>query len=389
MPPKDPSWVRVSFGDLAQPVNERVDDPAESGVERYVGLEHLDSESFKIRRWGAPSEVRATKIRFRPGDIILGRRRVYQRKLAVADSEGICSAHAMVLRAKPDIVLSDFLPFFMRSDVFMERALEISVGSLSPTINWKTLAKQEFELPSIEDQQQLTPILQALNRNVEALEDLHREAVTLHGSLRRHLFASGLYSDGHSSKAGHSGSSQVRRWSTVPLGELTESLDGKRVPLKGSERAKRVGPYPYYGASGVIDHIDEYIFDEELLLISEDGANLTERKLPVAFVVDGKYWVNNHAHVVRSISGYTHFLLAEYLESISLKPFITGTAQPKLTKEGYEAIPFPNPPAEELRQIESILRRSIEAMEAVSQRRAVAKDLFNAAMTRFVAGAAQ
>lgn len=123
------------FDQMATLINDRVDNPAESGVERYVGLEHLDADSLRIRRWGEITDVESTKLRFHPGDIIFGKRRVYQRKLAVADFEGICSAHAMVLRAKADVALPDFLPFFMQTDRFMERALEISVGSLSPTIN--------------------------------------------------------------------------------------------------------------------------------------------------------------------------------------------------------------------------------------------------------------
>src|SRR5690242_320496 len=114
-------WTRVRFEQMATQINDRVDDPAEAGVEFYVGLEHLDPDSLRIRRWGQPTDVESTKLRFQPGDIIFGKRRVYQRKVAVADFEGICSAHAMVLRAKADAVLPDFLPFFMQSDLFMER----------------------------------------------------------------------------------------------------------------------------------------------------------------------------------------------------------------------------------------------------------------------------
>ena len=150
-----PGWKRVKFAQLAECVNDRVDDPSKSGVDRYVGLDHLDPESLTIRRWGAPDEVESTKLRFKPGDIIFGKRRAYQRKLAVADFEGICSAHAMVLRAKSAAVLPEFLPFFMQSDTFMERAVAISVGSLSPTINWKTLAAEEFGLPPLEEQRRL------------------------------------------------------------------------------------------------------------------------------------------------------------------------------------------------------------------------------------------
>src|SRR3954469_6556392 len=113
------------FDQMATLINDRVDNPAESGVDRYVGLEHLDIDSLSIRRWGEITDVESTKLRFQPGDIIFGKRRVYQRKLAVADFEGICSAHAMVLRARPEVVVQEFLPFFMQSDHFMERALEI------------------------------------------------------------------------------------------------------------------------------------------------------------------------------------------------------------------------------------------------------------------------
>ena len=158
------------FDQLADQINDRVI-PAEADVERYVGLEHLDSDSLRIRRWGEPSEVESTKLGFRPGDIIFGKRRVYQRKVAVADTEGICSAHAMVLRAKPEAVLPGFLPFFMQSDVFMQRALSISVGSLSPTINWKTLAKEEFALPPIQDQSPLVEVLSAHRKTIESIEN--------------------------------------------------------------------------------------------------------------------------------------------------------------------------------------------------------------------------
>lgn len=151
-------WNTYRFDELAINVNDRVE-PGDTDLEYYVGLEHLDSDSLKIRRWGTPDDVGATKLRFRKGDIIFGRRRAYQRKLAVADFDGICSAHAMVLRARSEVVLPEFLPFFMQSDLFMHRAVEISVGSLSPTINWKALAAQEFALPPLEEQRRIAEVL--------------------------------------------------------------------------------------------------------------------------------------------------------------------------------------------------------------------------------------
>lgn len=168
-----PGWKIWRFDQIATNVNVRIDNPSESGMEHYVGLEHLDPDSLRIRRWGSPDDVEATKLVFKKGDIIFGRRRAYQRKLGVAEFDGICSAHAMVLRAKPDVVLPEFLPFFMQSDLFMNRAVEISVGSLSPTINWKTLAVQEFMLPPLEEQRSAVTVLQAATENCHAIEEAY------------------------------------------------------------------------------------------------------------------------------------------------------------------------------------------------------------------------
>jgi restriction endonuclease S subunit len=172
-----PGWKIWRFDQMATNVNVRIDNPSESGMAHYVGLAHLDPDSLRIRRWGSPDEVEATKLIFKKGDIIFARRRAYQRKLGVAEFDGICSAHAMVLRAKPEVVLPEFLPFFMQSDLFMSRAVEISVGSLSPTINWKSMAMQEFALPPIEGQRQILEALQATESTCIAHADALDSAI--------------------------------------------------------------------------------------------------------------------------------------------------------------------------------------------------------------------
>ena len=140
-------------------------------------------------------------------------------------------------------------------------------------------------------------------------------------------------------------------WDVKPLGEVFEFLDGQRIPIKKADRAERSGPFPYYGASGVIDWIDDYIFDEPLVLIGEDGANIVERNSPLAFKVEGKCWVNNHAHVLRTRNEHVLDYFVDYLESISYLPYKSGTAQPKLNKKACESIPLPVPPTEEQHQI--------------------------------------
>ncbi len=345
-------WRMVRFDELAQMVNERVD-PSATDADIYVGLEHLDPDSLKLRRWGTPSDVIGDKLQFRKGDIIFGRRRAYQRKLAIADFDGICSAHAMVVRANAETVDPEFLPFLMQSDLFMQRAIDISVGSLSPTINWKTLRIQEFPLPSKDEQRRTADILWAADEAVEAIIHSRSATDSTKKQLVRELTCKGIK---HTAFADSVFGRIPTSWTVRPLGHVCEFLDGQRVPIKESDRAKRRGEYPYYGASGIIDWIDGFIFDEELILIGEDGANIVDRSSPMAYKVSGKCWVNNHAHVLRPHDTYDIDFLVEYLESISYLPFKSGTAQPKLNKAACEAIPIPVPPKNEQQKIGNIFR---------------------------------
>lgn len=170
---------RVSFSDVIDSITDRIDNPSEAGVDRYVGLEHLDPGAMTVTRWDSPEKVEAQKLRFQPDDVIFGRRRAYQKKVARADFEGICSAHALVLRARPGIQV-DFLPVFLSSNYFLDRAIEISVGSLSPTVNWRDLKIQEFDLPHLDEQQRIADLFWALERHRLSLQSVRRLSEAAH-----------------------------------------------------------------------------------------------------------------------------------------------------------------------------------------------------------------
>lgn len=140
-------------------------------------------------------------------------------------------------------------------------------------------------------------------------------------------------------------------WKT--LGDLGENLDSKRKPITSGLR--EAGSIPYYGASGIVDYVKDYIFDGDFLLISEDGANLLARNTPIAFSISGKSWVNNHAHVIKFDSYAERRYVEYYLNSIDLSPYISGAAQPKLNKKNLESIRIPNPSPEDKERIVSIL----------------------------------
>ncbi len=142
-------------------------------------------------------------------------------------------------------------------------------------------------------------------------------------------------------------------WVQRLLGELTENFDGVRVPVKESDR--RPGPYPYYGASGVVDYVDDFLFDGEYLLIAEDGENLRTRTTPIAFLARGKFWVNNHAHIVRgNREADTRFLMYA-LSTTDISGYLTGSTMPKLTQGNMNRIPVRTPPLTEQRAIANIL----------------------------------
>ena len=154
-------------------------------------------------------------------------------------------------------------------------------------------------------------------------------------------------------------------WKRVRFDSISENLDSKRVPVTESDR--KDGVYPYYGASGIVDWINDYIFDEDILLVSEDGANLLMRSTPIAFSVSGKSWVNNHAHVVRFHDFATQKFIEVYFSLIDISEYITGTAQPKLNQAKLNTMLFCWPPLSLQKQFAAFVERVDQQKQTVQQ----------------------
>ena len=146
--------------------------PVEEDRFTYLGLEHLDSGSLKVTRYGSEVAPIGEKLIMRKGDVLFGKRRAYQKKVAIAPFDGIFSAHGMVLRPKEDVIDKDFFPLFISSDYFLDAAIKISVGSLSPTINWRDLKELEFELPDLDTQRRLAAVLWSMNETMDSYKEL-------------------------------------------------------------------------------------------------------------------------------------------------------------------------------------------------------------------------
>lgn len=165
-----PGWRRVKFGDVVQLSKARCADPLTEGVERYVGLEHLEPGDLRIRNWGNVADgVTFTSV-FQPGQVLFGKRRAYQRKVAVADFSGVCSSDIYVMETKDaQVLMPELLPFICQTDAFFNHAVGTSAGSLSPRTNWTSLAQFEFVLPPKNEQRDILKVLSVVEENVESL----------------------------------------------------------------------------------------------------------------------------------------------------------------------------------------------------------------------------
>ena len=182
--------------------------PVEEDKYTYIGLEHLDSGTLTVSRWGAEVAPIGEKLIMKKGDVLFGKRRAYQKKVGIAPFDGIFSAHGMVLRPKEKVITREYFPLFISSDYFLDKAIQISVGSLSPTINWKDLKNLEFELPSIEEQQRVAPVIWAAIDTKNAYNKLLQETDELIKSQFIEMFGRLGYDD--------------KGWGMTTLGECCE-----------------------------------------------------------------------------------------------------------------------------------------------------------------------
>jgi type I restriction enzyme S subunit len=166
-------WQWVRFGEVVRNVQQTTKDPESEGLTHIVGLEHLDSESLRLRRWNEladlPDGTSFTRV-FRSGQVLFGKRRAYQRKVAVAEFDGVCSGDILVFEPSSDKLLLDFLPYLVQSDGFFNHALGTSAGSLSPRTKWQELAKYELPLPSTSSQARVVQVLKTVATQVHALD---------------------------------------------------------------------------------------------------------------------------------------------------------------------------------------------------------------------------
>lgn len=285
------------------------------------------------------------------GDFIISLRS-FQGGIEYSRFKGICSPAYIILRKREENISELYYKYFFKTWRYIQslnRNLEgIRDGKM---ISYSQFSSVKVPYPrSFKEQQKIADCLSSIdelidaeNRKLKALEKYKK-------GLMQKLFPAEGKTLPEWRFPEFRGKSE---WRIKPLGKICTNYDSRRIPITEKDRVK--GEIPYIGASGVIDYINDFIFDEDLLCVSEDGANLVARTYPIAFSISGKTWVNNHAHILKFSHKYTQDIVESYLNMINLQDFLTGMAQPKLNRAKLDIIPIPLPEEEEQQKIADCL----------------------------------
>lgn len=373
------SWARIRLGDIVPYGEAEKAEPSDIPADAWMlELEDIEKDMSRLieRVRYADRRSKSTKNQFRRGDVLYGKLRPYLNKVLIADRDGYCTTEIVPIRPT-EIVDGRYLFYWLKHPEFLGYVTGVSHGLNMPRLGTDAGRNAPFILAPIAEQRRIASVLDSMFERLDrcrkrldmvpALLKRFREAVleaAVSGRLTeewRELHPTGVPDEPSDASVGRP-QWLPPSWGWRPISAVTTNCDSRRVPIREADRALRRGQYPYYGAFGVIDTIDEYIFEGEYLLIAEDGKNLETRDRSVARIARGRFWVNNHAHILQASARISAEFLAHYLNSpaIDLRIYLTGIDQVKLTRSALDRIPVPLPPrieaVEIVRRVEELFR---------------------------------
>jgi type I restriction enzyme, S subunit len=364
-----PGWLRVKFGEVVRLSKARSQDPLADGIERYVGLEHLEPGDLRIRSWGSVADgVTFTSV-FQPGQVLFGKRRAYQRKVAVADFSGVCSGDIYVLETKDaQVLLSELLPFICQTDAFFDHAVGTSAGSLSPRTNWTSLADFEFPLPPLKEQMRLLDLLGAAEGATEALEAARNDARVLLKSLSKDQFyrndASPQLLATHYSIVSGQVDPRDSNYSDLPLiaPNHIESGTGKITAIESATQQAAI--------SG------KYLFEPGAVIYSKIRPNLVKAAIaPCRGLCSADMYALITKESLRN-EYLLEILLSEHFTQFAVSGSMR-TGIPKLNREHLAQYKCEVPNLERQDEYLSKVRALREAESSLNQRRNAARELKN------------
>ncbi len=323
----------------------------------------------------------------RTGNVVLvGRQGALCGNVNYASGQFWASEHAVVVGPSEDVDVR-WLGETLRS----MKLNDYSVAAAQPGLAVDRILVLGIAVPPEQEQHAIADFLDRETAKIDALVEKKERLIELlqekRTALITHAVTKGLDPDAPMKDSGIEWLGQIpTHWETTSIRYQFDNLDHRRIPISNEDRAPLEKIYPYYGASGIIDYVDEYLFDEPLVLVAEDGANLLSRSTPLAFLASGKYWVNNHAHILRPRTGDIRYWVG-VLQTFDYTPLISGAAQPKLTGDRLGVVQVPLPPGEEQVAIAEHLNRETAKIDALIAKVGEAIERLNEYRTALISAA--
>lgn len=327
-------WKYVKLGDICYKICDGSHNPPKGvDMSEYIMLSSQNikngSIDFSSARYLSPSafEIENKRTNIKRGDVLLTIVGTIGRSCVVETDEKNITFQRSVAILKPKEDLNSYFLMYLFWG-YNEVMNKMAHGAAQKGLYLKQLSSLQIPLPPLSEQQSIVAHLDASFAEIDALKAKAAEEV----ANAKAMFDAALREE-MTPKEG---------WEEKTLPDISENLDCRRKPVTKGKREE--GIYPYYGASGIVDYVGGFLYDEDILLISEDGANLLARSTPIAFSVSGKVWVNNHAHVLKFPTLTQQYFVEYYFASINISEYVTGAAQPKLSQKNLNIIPIPVPP---------------------------------------------
>lgn len=324
------------------------------------GLAHINNEQAK----------KLSNAELKPNDILLNITGDSVARTCIIDSEYLparVNQHVAIIRGKKDIVLSSYLLYFLqwKKKYLLQLA---SAGATRNALTKSMIEQLEIELPTIEQQRKIAGVLDKIQEKIKLNQKINDNLLRQAQALYKNRFIDLKPFNGE----------MPPDWQLGTVSEIIELHDSKRIPLSSRERANLTKIYPYYGATSVMDYVDRYLFDGIYLLLGEDGTVVDDKGFPILQYVEGKFWVNNHAHIITGKNGFTVETLYLLFSLTNVQSIVTGAVQPKISQANLNNVSVVIPSKAELSTFNSIVQpifSQIRNLRAESDRLTATRDI--------------
>ena len=342
--------------------NTHIDSP-------YIGLENIESWTGKYVSSDSQYD-KSQALTFSRNNILFGKLRPYLAKVFCASNDGCCSSEFCILNFSSPVNIRYFWNLLI-SPTFIDHVTKSTYGTKMPRANTDFIKNICVPVPPRIEQDRIALYLDATSAKIDSLISETRSSIEEYKKLKQAIITQavtkGVRGEREMKDSGVEWIGEINhRFSLIKLKYICSILDQYRKPISADKRSQSGSIlYDYYGASGAIDKIDDYTINDHVMLIGEDGANLRMRNLPLMYEVNGKAWINNHAHILKPTERVDFYYLFYSLEGLDINPYITGSSQPKLSQEKLQNIWVPLPDFEEQQEIATYIRSKCAEIDGV------------------------